>query len=38
MAAKAIINAYVRRIQRGNITLEDVPETIRREVEQALNE
>ncbi len=33
MASKAIINAYVRRINRGEITIEDVPKTIRAEVE-----
>ncbi len=36
MAIKAIINAYVRRIKRGTITIDDVPETIRDEVRTAL--
>ena len=34
----SIINAYVRRIKRGAITIEDVPEVIREEVEKALKE
>lgn len=29
----AILNAYVRRIERGEITIEDVPESIRAEVQ-----
>lgn len=29
----AILNAYSRRIERGEITIEDVPESIRAEVE-----
>lgn len=36
MAIKAIINAYVRRIKRGTITIDDVPEEIREEVKTAL--
>lgn len=36
MAIKAIINAYVRRIKRGTITIDDVPEEIREEVRAAL--
>lgn len=36
MAIKAIINAYVRRIKRGTITIEDVPEEIREEVRKVL--
>ncbi len=36
MANMAIINAYVRRIKRGVITIEDVPEIIRKEVSKAL--
>lgn len=36
MAIKAIINAYVRRIKRGSITIEDVPEEIREEVRKVL--
>ena len=32
MANKAILNAYVRRIKRGTITFNDVPEEIREEV------
>lgn len=32
MANKAILNAYVRRIKRGTITIDDVPEEIREEV------
>ena len=30
--SKAIINAYVRRIKRGAITIDDVPKEIREEV------
>lgn len=37
MANKAIINAYVRRINRGVITIEDVPEEIREDVRKALD-
>lgn len=33
---KAIFNAYVRRIKRGTITIDDVPEEIREEVRVAL--
>ena len=36
MASQAIINAYVRRIQRGEITLEDVPLIIRENVKETL--
>ena len=36
MAIKAIINAYVRRIKRGSITIDDVPEEIREEVKKVL--
>lgn len=36
MTNKAIIHAYVRRIKRGSITIEDVPEEIRDEVRQTL--
>lgn len=36
MAIKAIINAYVRRIRRGSITIDDVPEEIREEVRKVL--
>lgn len=36
MASQAIINAYVRRILRGEITIEDVPKTIRAEVNKQL--
>lgn len=36
MAIKAIINAYVRRIKRGSITINDVPEEIREEVRKVL--
>lgn len=36
MAIKAIINAYVRRIKRGSITIDDVPEEIREEVRKVL--
>ena len=32
MANRAILNAYVRRIKRGTITINDVPEEIREEV------
>ena len=32
MANKAILNAYVRRIKRGTITSDEVPEEIREEV------
>ena len=36
IAIKAIINAYVRRIKRGSITIDDVPEEIREEVRKVL--
>lgn len=36
MANQAIINAYVRRIRRGAISIDDVPEEIRDEVRAAL--
>lgn len=36
MAIKAIINAYVRRIKRGSITIDDVPEEIREEVRKVI--
>lgn len=36
MAIKAIINAYVRRIKRGSIAIDDVPEEIREEVRKVL--
>lgn len=32
----AILNAYLRRIERGEITLEEVPKSIQSEVEQLL--
>lgn len=32
----AILNAYARRIERGEITIEDIPKSIRSEVEQLL--
>lgn len=35
---KAIVNAYVRRIKRGVITIDDVPELIREDVRKALEE
>lgn len=35
-APKAIVNAYVRRIKRGAITIDDVPESIREDVRKAL--
>lgn len=37
MENQAIINAYVRRIKRGAITIDDVPEVIREEVRNTLN-
>lgn len=37
MNLKPIVDAYVRRIRRGAITIDDVPETIREEVQKALN-
>lgn len=36
MENQAIINAYVRRIRRGVITIDDVPEEIRDEVRTVL--
>jgi hypothetical protein len=36
MAIRAIINAYVRRIKRGSITIDGVPEEIREEVRKVL--
>lgn len=36
MAIKAIVNAYVRRIYRGSITVDDVPEEICNDVKAAL--
>lgn len=38
MTIKAIVNAYVRRIKRGAITIDDVPEEIREEVRETLNQ
>lgn len=35
---KAIIDAYVRRIKRGTITIDDVPKSIREDVRKALEE
>lgn len=37
MNMKPIVDAYVRRIKRGTITIDDVPETIREEVRKVLN-
>ena len=37
MNMKPIVDAYVRRIKRGTITIADVPETIREEVRRVLN-
>lgn len=37
MNMKPIVDAYVRRIKRGIITIDDVPETIREEVRRVLN-
>lgn len=36
MASNAIAKAYARRINRGEITIDDVPEAIRAEVEKLL--
>lgn len=36
MKIEAIVNAYVRRIKRGAITIDDVPEEIREDVHSAL--
>lgn len=35
---QSIANAYVRRIKRGTITIDDVPDSIRDKVEEILNE
>ena len=37
-APKAIVDAYVRRIKRGAITIDDVPKSIREDVRKALEE
>lgn len=37
MTIPAIINAYVRRIKRDAITVDDVPHEIREEVRQAMS-
>ena len=37
MNMKPIVDAYVRRIKRGTITIDDVPETIREEVRRVLS-
>lgn len=37
MNMKPIVDAYVRRILRGIITIDDVPETIREDVRKALD-
>ncbi len=36
MVSKAIINAYARRIKRGAITIDEVPEEIREEVRKTI--
>lgn len=36
MAPKAVVAAYVRRVKRGTINLDDVPESARRQVEDEL--
>lgn len=36
MVSEAIINAYVRRIKRGVITIDDVPGEIREEVKKTM--
>ena len=36
MVSNAIINAYVRRINRGLITIDDVPDVIKTEVVEIL--
>ena len=36
--ANPIAQAYARRIQRGAITIEDVPEKIKKEVQKVLEE
>lgn len=38
MVSRSIINAYVRRIKRGVIFIEDVPISIREQVAKALEE
>lgn len=37
MASKAIAKAYARRIKRGEITIDDVPEAIREEVRKLID-
>ena len=37
MANKAIVNAYVRRILRGSITINDVPDEIKSYVNETFN-
>lgn len=37
MDKQAIVKAYVRRIKRGVITIENVHESLRKEVEKMLN-
>ena len=37
MNMKPIVDAYVRRILRGTITIDDVPDTIREDVRKALD-
>lgn len=37
MASKAIAKAYARRIKRGEITIDNVPEAIREEVRKLIN-
>ena len=37
MAIKAIAKAYTRRIKRGEITIDDVPEAIREEVRKLID-
>lgn len=37
MNMKPIVDAYVRRIIRGTITIDDVPDTIREDVRKALD-
>jgi len=34
----AVINAYVRRIKRGAISIEDVPEQIREQVKEVIKQ
>lgn len=38
MTNKAILNAYVRRIKRGIITIDDVPEEIRDEITKMIDD